>query len=126
MSNGDYKIGYKRPPVESRFRKGQCPNPKGRPRKKAATFSDAVEGTLAKIVPVTSRDGSVQWLSVMELIVKSFSRKAAKGDLTATKALLTLRAHARGRGEGRGIIFDYVDDPTEKPKEQSKRKKKAA
>jgi hypothetical protein len=29
---GDYKVGYRRPPLETRFKKGQSGNPAGRPR----------------------------------------------------------------------------------------------
>ena len=28
----DYKVGYKKPPLHSRFKKGQSGNPRGRPR----------------------------------------------------------------------------------------------
>ena len=28
----DYKVGYKKPPLHTRFRKGQSGNPRGRPR----------------------------------------------------------------------------------------------
>jgi len=29
---GDYEVGYGRPPVATRFKKGHCANPKGRPK----------------------------------------------------------------------------------------------
>ena len=28
----DYEVGYKKPPKHTQWEKGQCPNPKGRPR----------------------------------------------------------------------------------------------
>jgi hypothetical protein len=37
----DYEIGYRRPPRETRFKKGQSGNPKGRRKKKPASFAEA-------------------------------------------------------------------------------------
>lgn len=31
-NDDDYEVGYKRPPKNSRFKKGQSGNPKGRPK----------------------------------------------------------------------------------------------
>ena len=31
--SGDYRVGYGKPPLETRFKKGQSGNPGGRPRR---------------------------------------------------------------------------------------------
>jgi Family of unknown function (DUF5681) len=36
LRGGGYQVGYGKPPVHSRFRKGQSGNPRGRPRGPAA------------------------------------------------------------------------------------------
>jgi uncharacterized protein DUF5681 len=33
--NDDYEVGYGKPPVATRFKKGQCGNPGGKPKKVA-------------------------------------------------------------------------------------------
>ena len=48
----DYKVGYKRPPLHTRFRKGQSGNPRGRPRG-SKNFSTLLTEALNEPVVVT-------------------------------------------------------------------------
>jgi hypothetical protein len=43
MTSDDSSVGYRRPPVQSRFQKGQSGNPWGRPKKKVDFMEDAAE-----------------------------------------------------------------------------------
>ena len=54
--SGDYKVGYGRPPSETRFRKGVCGNPGGRPR--GMTAGRAKRLALQEAYrPITVREG---------------------------------------------------------------------
>jgi len=48
----DYKVGYKKPPLHTRFRKGQSGNPRGRPRG-SKNFSTLLADALNEPVVVT-------------------------------------------------------------------------
>src|SRR5262245_11040533 len=63
-AEGDYDVGYGKPPVQSRFKRGQSGNPKGRP-KGARNFSTDVKATLKAPVKVT-RDGRPRKVSTQE------------------------------------------------------------
>ena len=78
-----YDIGYRKPPVATRFPKGTSGNPRGRPR-----GSETVDTLLAKILAhkVTVRDGNgVQKLTVLETMLRTLASSAAKGDLRAMR-----------------------------------------
>ena len=93
----NYPVGYKRPPAEHRFKKGQSGNPKGR---KAGTknitslLSDLLEQT--KVIEL---DGRPQRVSVLEAIVRRLVARALKGD---HKAFLWIA----------GLQADYADAET--------------
>ena len=59
MTSDDSRVGYRRPPVHSRFQKCQSGNPRGRPKKVPDFMEDAAEilgGTVtgqAKGKPIT-------------------------------------------------------------------------
>ncbi len=82
-----HRVGYGKPPLHSRFRKGRSGNPEGGRRRVKrlaalleAALDEAVAATAAGDRPITRR----------EAIVASLVEKSAAGDLRATKLLLDL------------------------------------
>jgi hypothetical protein len=57
--SGEYPIGYGRPPVESRFRRGESGIPRGRPRGTKTASAKAVVLQEA-YRPITVREGDLQ------------------------------------------------------------------
>lgn len=99
----DQPVGYGKPPVEHRFKKGISGNPKGRPRgsgKNAIARAD--DGSLDSLIlreadrPVTIRDGDgPQEVRTIDVIVRSTMASAAKGDHRARKLALELIVRAK-------------------------------
>ena len=82
----DYEVGYKKPPVEHRFRKGVSPNPKGRPRG-AYGIKAELRRELNEVVHVP-HNGKVMRLAKKRIMLKSLVANAAKGDLRATNLVI--------------------------------------
>jgi hypothetical protein len=87
-------VGYGHPPKEYRFKKGQCPNPKGRPRKVVPPRVEESEADILKRLDAETimLDG-VEY-SRLELELRSLHKRALKGDITASKLLDRKRAAA--------------------------------
>jgi hypothetical protein len=84
----DYKIGYRKPPKHSRFRKGQSGHPQGRP-KGTRNFKTDVRAELKQ--PVTVREGgSVKTVSSQQAALTQLRAKALAGDQRALDRLLGL------------------------------------
>ena len=88
MTSDDSSVGYKRPPVHSRFQKGQSGNPRGRPKKvpdfmedAAQIFGGAVTGQ-AKGKPIT--------LPMVQAMFRTLCRQALKGDNQALRRVIEL------------------------------------
>jgi Family of unknown function (DUF5681) len=80
-SDNETKVGYKRPPVSTRFQPGKSGNPKGRP-KAARSMTAIVREQLDSKIEVTI-GGRKRRLSARELITKRMLEQALKGDLKA-------------------------------------------
>jgi hypothetical protein len=97
MPSDDSPVGYKMPPVHSRFQKGQSGNPRGRPKKVPDFMEDAaliLGGTVtgqAKGKPIT--------LPAVQAMFRTACRDALKGDNQALRwvieLMLTLEPVAR-------------------------------
>jgi len=82
----DYEIGYGKPPVRSRFKKGESGNPHGRP-KGTLNFSTVLLKTLREKV-VINENGRRTVITKLEASAKQLVNKAASGDLRALSQLI--------------------------------------
>jgi Family of unknown function (DUF5681) len=88
MADGesDYKVGPGKPPVHTRFKKGQSGNPRGRSPKNLATL---LADALNEKVYVTI-DGKRRKITKREAIVTQMVNKSTSADLRATKMLIDM------------------------------------
>ncbi len=85
-SESDYKVGPGRPPLHTRFKKGQSGNPRGRnPKSLPTLLADA----LNEKVYVTI-DGHRRKITKREAIVTQMVNKSTSADLRATKMLIDM------------------------------------
>src|SRR5258708_22576826 len=91
--SGDYKVGYGRPPSETRFRKGVTGNSGGRPR--GMTARRAKRLALQEAYrPIPVREGDeVFTLPTIQAVMRQQGRLAAKGNGPAQRAFID-RVHA--------------------------------
>lgn len=85
-NDGDYEVGYGKPPKASQFKPGQSGNPKGRP-KAAPKLEELFAKEAAKLVKVTV-DGEKQSLTQAHVVVKAMFQKAMKGDQNAARLVI--------------------------------------
>jgi Family of unknown function (DUF5681) len=91
----DYEVGYGKPPKHSQFKKGTCPNPNGRGKRRELEVRKKVLN--AKI---EFRDrGQVKNASRIELTVRRLTASATNGDVGSAAMLLKMRAHAKKNGD---------------------------
>ena len=87
-SRGSYKVGYGKPPKDTRFKPGQSGNRKGRP-KGTKNFATDVRTTLSSPVRVT-RDGSPRKISTQAAMLLRLRKKALGGDVRSLDRLIGL------------------------------------
>ena len=84
--DGDYEVGYGKPPRHTRFAKGQSGNPRGRPPG-AKSFTTLLDEALNQRVLV-SENGGRRKVSKRQAIVTQLVNRAATADFRAMKMLL--------------------------------------
>jgi hypothetical protein len=85
-SQTGYRVGPGRPPLHTRFKKGQSGNPGGRSAKSLpALLAKALDETV-----VVTNDGRRRKLTKREAIVAQMVDKSASADLRATKMLIDM------------------------------------
>jgi hypothetical protein len=86
----EYTVGYRKPPLATRFNPGQSGNPKGRPKGSPNPAAD-LSTELGELITVRE-GGAAQRVSKQRALIKSLMAKALQGDVRATTALLALYA----------------------------------
>jgi len=84
----EYEVGYGKPPKANQFKPGHSGNPKGK-RKRPKTAADVVEKLLQQKVEVNA-GGRKKRLPLLEVLLRTITTKAAKGDLASARFLLEL------------------------------------
>jgi hypothetical protein len=97
-AQGDGRIGYRRPPVGTRFRPGQSGNPRDRP-KGARNLSTIIAAALGEEVAVT-KNGRRRRITKLEAAIKQLVNRAASGEARATQLLLALIQANEARRHG--------------------------
>jgi uncharacterized protein DUF5681 len=102
--NGDYEVGFGRPPKDRQFRVGHSGNPKGRPRgsRNASTLLD--EALKERVI--VSENGRRKAVTKLEAILKQLVNRAAQGDHRATQLLLAHQIPRIEEDEARSAIAE--------------------
>ena len=85
MSKGDYKVGKGRPPIHTRFKKGQSGNPSG--RKKMPDPNEAAARVLDQNVSVT-QDGVRKRMLAIDAVFNKTLAMALNGNMRAAEFLI--------------------------------------
>ena len=117
----EYEVGYKKPPVETRFKKGQSGNPTGKSKKKIVRELNPgkiLESIEEIVVPI---DGKPKRMKKGEIYFRQLFTKAIKGDLTAARLIADSAAiyfgpEAEGPGE---TLFVVVPDKVSRSRQES-------
>jgi len=84
----DYEVGYAKPPLHTRFQKGQSGNPKGRPRgckNLSSLLNEVLNGWV-----IVVENGRRKRITKREAIITQLVNKSAAADLKATQIVLAL------------------------------------
>ena len=88
MSNNteNYTVGYRRPPKQHRFKKGQSGNPSGRPNG-VRSFKSDLSDELAELVSIKDGNKTIE-VTRQRAVIKALVSAALDGDLRAANTVL--------------------------------------
>ena len=84
---GDYEIGFGRPPARTRFKPGQSGNPKGRPPGRLDP-STVLTRIMSELIPV-GIDGRKTKKPALEVLLLNYRNRALQGDEKAATAVIS-------------------------------------
>ena len=97
-THDDYQVGYRRPPVEYRFKPGQSGNPKGRPRK-TQDIASILERVLDTRVPI-QENGRRRIVTMREAVIRGLVNDAARREPKALGMLFALMTRYQAEAGG--------------------------
>ena len=97
-ADSSYEVGYRKPPMHTRFKPGHSGNPQGRPKGTKNLKSDLTEELGEKIV---IREGDqARRVSKQRAVVKTLVARALKGDARSATLLTSMMMRLLETGEG--------------------------
>ena len=116
---GVYKVGYRRPPMATRFKSRKSGNPKGRP-KGSRSVGAVLQNIIRQKVQITE-NGKTRRISALELMLRRLANDAMRSDQRAIKLFLSLvdrygESHRTGLelqemlAEDEEILAQYIGD----------------
>ena len=104
----NYEVAYCKPPLHSRFKKGVCPNPHGRPKSESQQITEIIRRVLDHRINYKT-GGAIKSSTRLELIVKRLIAKAIQGDTESASTLLKMRAKSLQHGSGGPLVVTVVN-----------------
>lgn len=114
----DYEVGYKKPPVATRFKKGECPNPRGRSKKETQEFDPGqILQSIDNEEIVVNIEGERKRMLKAEINFRQLFTKAIKGNMHSARLIAKMAAkyfgpEAQGPSE---TLFIIVSDEKGEP-----------
>lgn len=102
-------VGYRRPPIEHRFKPGESGNPSGRP-KEAPRFAADLCDELGEMISIADGNKTLE-VTKQRAIVKALVRKALSGEPRAIATIVSACARTVGDQE--------IDDQAEAPEDRA-------
>jgi len=93
LSEDENVVGYRKPPLAARFRKGQSGNPKGRPRGRRSQLP--YEAVLGQEV-IIRENGRERRVTAAEAFLLQLSKRGLEGDSVAAWAAIAAIGDMRG------------------------------
>jgi hypothetical protein len=115
-----YQVGYGKPPVHSRFRRGKSGNPTGRPRHGEAERAQMLIWKEAYRLLTVREGDKVTRMPVLQAVWRSLLASAAKGNVAAVRAVVKFvheveaGIRARRTGTANRKLSKDVNDITDK------------
>jgi hypothetical protein len=93
----EYKVGYGRPPLKTRWKKGESGSPRKKPQRQESIV-ETVDRLLLSPVKL-ALNGETKRVSALEAIVSQLQLKEMSGNARASRILLKFRAFASQHAE---------------------------
>jgi Family of unknown function (DUF5681) len=104
----DYRVGYGRPPLETRWRKGQSSNhPRQRPKPPESLVA-TIDRLLRTPLQITV-NGETKRLSALEAIIMQLVQKSMSGNRRASRVLLKYQEFAN-RNTEKTLELTFADN----------------
>jgi hypothetical protein len=103
----DYEVGYRKPPRQTRFTKGQSGNPRGR-SPGAKNLKTLVSEALNEFV-IVSESGGRRKITKREAIVTQLVNRSASADFRAIKILLDMVRDIESQTEPASVASPFSE-----------------